>query len=70
MMLLLLLLLLLLGDFSPDFLRFLLPFLFFLFRSSCSLVQMPLGPRKSGMPALVEMPAPVSTTVYFDFRIN
>src|ERR1043165_7537007 len=28
------------------------------------LVQMPCGPRKSGMPDSVEMPAPVSTTIW------
>jgi len=35
----------------------------FVFFASSSSVQMPLGPRKSGMPADVEMPAPVRNTI-------
>ena len=45
-------------------------FVIFLSRSRCSLVHIPDGPRKSGMPALVEIPAPVNTTVYSDCWIN
>src|SRR5262249_50010551 len=33
------------------------------FSAEGSLVQMPCGPRKSGMPDSVEIPAPVSTTI-------
>lgn len=32
-----------------------------------SRVQTPFGPRKSGIPQLVEIPAPVWTTMYFEF---
>src|SRR5215475_10505794 len=36
------------------------------FSASGFFVQTPFGPRKSGIPDSVEMPAPVSTTVRFD----
>lgn len=35
-----------------------------------SSVQTPLGPRKSGMPHAVEIPAPVWTTICFEVRMR
>src|SRR6478609_9632199 len=40
------------------------------FSASGFFVQMPFGPRKSGMPDSVEIPAPVSATVRFDEAIQ
>ena len=42
--------------------------MFDIFSATGFLVHTPWGPRKSGMPESVEMPAPVSTTTRFASR--
>ena len=42
--------------------------MFDIFSATGFLVHTPCGPRKSGMPESVEMPAPVSTTTRFASR--